>query len=265
MTHPILTQIKEAIGVDSENLGFDSELLLLINSSAASLVQLGISELDIIIEVDTVYPIFRNTTIGALVVLYIQLWVKQVFDPTASETISKILEKTTDELEGRIAHEIEAIESITNILLNSCFSEWTGDDPDDWAVTGETGPGAEVSEVGDGENHGDTGTGYCNLYVVDSDADTVEISQDVLSAGVIYRGSIDINHALDGGLLITENDREILHLPDLWDWDPAAPSPPMGIHEFAFLATGTKFAIMTNRGGSGDAITIGCVVLYRIE
>lgn len=41
---------------------------------------------------------------------------------------------------------------------------FTGDNPDGFTITGESGSDPEVSEVGAGETHGGAGTGYVNLY-----------------------------------------------------------------------------------------------------
>lgn len=109
MTNIILENIKTAIGVLPDNLGFDSELLMFINSAKSSLVQLGLAELDIDIDETTEWPEFPNSTIEYLSKHYIQVKVRQTFDPAASETISKTLSAVASELEGRIAHEIAEV------------------------------------------------------------------------------------------------------------------------------------------------------------
>ncbi|MGP1665287.1 MAG: hypothetical protein ACTS5I_05120, partial [Rhodanobacter sp.] len=41
---------------------------------------------------------------------------------------------------------------------------FTDDDPDGWATSGESGSDPEISEVGTGEGHGGSGTGWINLF-----------------------------------------------------------------------------------------------------
>ncbi len=105
----LLVDIKTSIGILEENLGFDSELLMFINSAASSLVQLGVVEMDIPIEEETEWPIFPNDQVKSLVKHFVSLKVRQTFDPVASETISKTISSSVIELEGRIAHEMAEV------------------------------------------------------------------------------------------------------------------------------------------------------------
>lgn len=109
MARSMLEHIKGAIGIEPENIGFDDELLLFINSSAATLVQLGINEMDLVIDSKTFFPTFSNDQLGALVKHYLIIKTKIDFDPTASETIARSIERTATQLEGRIAYEMENI------------------------------------------------------------------------------------------------------------------------------------------------------------
>ena len=109
MTVPILEEIKKSLGVEADNIGFDYELLVFINSTAASLVQMGVSELDIDIDESTDWPTFGSIALGRLVKHHITLRTKVSFDPTASETIAKSLADIAVQLEGRILYENEAI------------------------------------------------------------------------------------------------------------------------------------------------------------
>ena len=138
------------------------------------------------------------------------------------------------------------------LLTNPCFSAWTTDDPDGWTVAGETGVASEISEVGKGQGHGDVGTGYCNLFVLDAIVDTVEISQDILVLGNKYYCSINVDTVLEGGIYITENDNVVVNYTTA------------GVRQFTFTATETKFAVRSNRGGGIiDDVTIGCVSVIR--
>ena len=105
----ILEDIKTSLGILPDNLGFDSELLMFINSAKSSLVQLGLSELDIDIDEETEWPTFPNRLLESLSKHYFHVKVRQTFDPTASESISKTISVAANELEGRIAHEIAEV------------------------------------------------------------------------------------------------------------------------------------------------------------
>ena len=109
MTTRILYDVKQTLGILPDNLGFDLELLIFINSVKVFLVQQGITQLEIDIDETTVWPDFDSLQIGAMVKHYIQAKTKMAFDPTASETISRSLDSLSVELEGRIAHEVEEV------------------------------------------------------------------------------------------------------------------------------------------------------------
>jgi hypothetical protein len=105
----ILEDIKTSIGILPDNLGFDSELLMFINSAKSSLIQLGVVELDIEIDEETEWPEFPNGEMLSLSKHYISVKVRQTFDPIPSETISKTISSAAMELEGRIAHEVAEV------------------------------------------------------------------------------------------------------------------------------------------------------------
>ena len=109
MTIIILENVKTSLGILPNNLGFDSELLMFINSAKSSLVQLGVSELDTIINEETEWPTFPNFLIESMSKHYIHVKARQSFDPVASETIARTVSEAANELEGRIAHEIAEV------------------------------------------------------------------------------------------------------------------------------------------------------------
>lgn len=109
MAEIILKDVKVSLGISIDNLGFDSELLMFINSAKTSLVQLGVSEMDIPIDVETTWPTFPNFSVESLSKQYINVKVRQTFDPTASETIASTIAFSAKELEGRIAHEVAEV------------------------------------------------------------------------------------------------------------------------------------------------------------
>jgi len=105
----ILEDIQTSVGILPDNLGFNSELLMFINSAAASLVQLGVAEMNISIEEETEWPTFPNDQVGFLSKHFMQVKVRQTFDPVASETIAGTMSRVATELEGRIAHEMAEV------------------------------------------------------------------------------------------------------------------------------------------------------------
>lgn len=111
MNDLILSTIKTAVGILEDNLAFDLELLIAINSIKGALVQLGVEEINIEIDENSQWPEFSTTTLSSLVKQYFVGRTKQIFDPTASETIAKSLSSTLVEIEGRINYEIEEIQN----------------------------------------------------------------------------------------------------------------------------------------------------------
>jgi hypothetical protein len=105
----ILEDTKIVLGIIPDNLGFDSELLMFINSAKASLVQFGLTEFDIDIDESTSWPTLDTEALTSLTKHYLMIKVKLTFDPTASETIAKIISGSVVELEGRINYEVEEI------------------------------------------------------------------------------------------------------------------------------------------------------------
>lgn len=105
----ILEDTKLALGILPDNLGFDAELLLFINSAKANLVHFGLVEFDISIDENTEWPTLGSEAVMSHVKTYVLLKVKQNFDPTASETISNTVSSSVLELEGRINYEVQEI------------------------------------------------------------------------------------------------------------------------------------------------------------
>ena len=109
MTEIILEDVKTALGIIPDNLGFDSELLIHVNSAKSILVQLGVAELDIPVGPSTEWPTFPSDLVESLTQHYMYAKVKLTFDPSASETISRTISSSVTQLEGRIAHEIAEV------------------------------------------------------------------------------------------------------------------------------------------------------------
>ena len=104
----ILEDVKSSLGVDVNNLGFDPELLMYVNSVRATLVQLGVSDLELeTITTETEWPVFDSLVLRDNVKHYIVLRVKESFDPIANQAIAETMSSQAAILEGRIAHEVE--------------------------------------------------------------------------------------------------------------------------------------------------------------
>jgi len=265
MSKPILEHVKDAIGIDEGNLGFNTELLSILNSTAAALVQLGLSDYAIEIDEGTEFRSSKRKSLDAHVKSYFTVVAKTVFDPTASETIASSRKDRVTELEGRISHENDdmiakvEIGVGANLIQNGCWTDWTGNNPDNWVVIGENQPLAGIEEVGSGESSGGGGTGYCNIFTSDSALFPIRIYQPVLTPGKVYRAVINYNHGDAGGIWVTQDDEIVGHIVYV--------SPPVPkSHEFVFLASGINFGFEGNRGsGLNDDITLGCVELYLYE
>lgn len=95
------------------NLGFDAELLMLVNSAKGDLVQIGVEEFEnVTISAETEWPAFANTTLGGMIPELTALLVRKSFDPIASETIAKGFNSRITVLYGRIAHEIDEVNNV---------------------------------------------------------------------------------------------------------------------------------------------------------
>lgn len=108
----ILNSIKELLGVSSNYTAFDSEIKMGINSSLATLHQLGVGpDEGFFIEDDTeVWSDFiDDSTLQKLCKQYVQLKTRLFFDPPTNSTMTEIITKNVDELVWRIANHVEII------------------------------------------------------------------------------------------------------------------------------------------------------------
>lgn len=103
----IIEDVKRALAIEPSNLAFDGELYVNINSAKSILIQLGVDELDVDIDEEASWPVFNSDVVGELAKHYMVLRVKSIFDPTASETISRIFSEGMIALESRIVHELD--------------------------------------------------------------------------------------------------------------------------------------------------------------
>lgn len=129
-------------------------------------------------------------------------------------------------------------------VSNGNFTTWTGGDPDDWPVTGESGSDPEISEVGPTMGHGEGGTGLCNLYTSDGGS-PVSISQDVLTPGERHQITIYLDTRKSGAVVVKDGDTVVSHLLQ---------TP--GVKTLSFVAASSTLKIET--WGAAD-VTIGSV------
>lgn len=122
----------------------------------------------------------------------------------------------------------------SELLANSTFATWSGDNPSSWTVTGEVGTNPEISEVGQSELHNGSSTGACNIY---STSSTISISQTILTVGTTYAVTLNISAAAEstGWIAVYDNTTRV--------------SPyyhQTGMYTFYFNATSTTFKIASS-------------------
>lgn len=96
----------------------------------------------------------------------------------------------------------------SELLANSNFANWTGDDPDGWTVDGEVGADPEVSEVGSGQGHGGGGNGLCNLFSSATDSNPV-IRQTKMTIGQWFRAAYVLDTGTSGAVVSEDNNGEM--------------------------------------------------------
>lgn len=155
----------------------------------------------------------------------------------------KIIERVSDiDLQTFLAGK----SSETELVVNGDFTNWTGDNPDNWGVIGEIGGLVEVSEVGAGESYGGLGKGLCNMYASMPGILTIEQWIFNLVVGRKYRFSININKQTSGGIKVEDSIYTM--------WSPANYSS-IGIKTFTFVATQTAIWLLISRFGPTLDIT----------
>jgi hypothetical protein len=115
------------------------------------------------------------------------------------------------------------------LLTNWDFSAWTGDDPDGWTVTGESGVDPMVTEVA---------TNKCRIY---SSSANVQISQSgVMTIGLQYRMTVVVDAADAGAFKFGDGSGT-----------QSTISTP-GTHNLNFTAAGITALIRRSTGGGDD-------------
>jgi len=94
-------------------------------------------------------------------------------------------------------------------VTNGNFTSWTDDNPDGWTTSVENAI-YEISEVGNGELHGGSETGFANFYVSSGVVYPI-ISQSIMTLGQWYQTSIDINNVGSGSIIPREQGYWNIH------------------------------------------------------
>ena len=113
----ILTSIKKLLGLDEENISFDSDIIMHINSVFIILNQLGVGpESGFYIEDDSaVWSDFLDDKVKLnLVKSYVYMKVRLMFDPPTGAQIMDAINKNISELEWRILAVTDSNQKETN-------------------------------------------------------------------------------------------------------------------------------------------------------
>lgn len=103
----ILSTIKKLLGVSNEDVSFDVDILVYINTTLSTLSQLGLVEADkhpIISPSDIWYDLLGSRTDLEMVKTYIHLSTKMMFDPPPNSAAIEAINRKIAELEWRIAN-----------------------------------------------------------------------------------------------------------------------------------------------------------------
>ena len=105
MEGPILSSVKELLGISYEDESFDFEILMHINATLSVLFQMGVEEAGDtpIIDVTTTWrELFGDRTDLEMVKTYIYFKVKSMFDPPTNSAGLESLNRVMKEFEWRI-------------------------------------------------------------------------------------------------------------------------------------------------------------------
>ena len=105
MEGPILSSVKELLGISYEDESFDFEILMHINAALAILFQMGVEEAGDTPAIDlttTWRELFGDRTDLEMVKTYIYFKVKSMFDPPTNSAGLESLNRVMKEFEWRI-------------------------------------------------------------------------------------------------------------------------------------------------------------------
>lgn len=107
----ILNTIKKLLGIDSEDINFDTDIIVLVNSSILSLSQMGIGPSNgymVTSHEDSWVDYISDDTINLEgVKTYLYLKTKLIFDPPTNSTVIEAFNKNLSELEWRMMLAVE--------------------------------------------------------------------------------------------------------------------------------------------------------------
>lgn len=106
----ILLSIKKLLNIDDDDVAFDTDIIILINSEFMTLQQLGIGPEEgfSINEGDTVWADFStDTTLLETVKAFIYMRVRLIFDPPASSVVADAFNSRINELMFRLNAQAE--------------------------------------------------------------------------------------------------------------------------------------------------------------
>jgi len=106
----ILDTIKKMLGIDKEDVSFDTDIMVILNSSILSLSQIGVGPANgfVITSAADNWTDYITGTInleGAKTYLYLKS--KLIFDPPTNSNIIEAIDNTMSELEWRMMLAIE--------------------------------------------------------------------------------------------------------------------------------------------------------------
>lgn len=108
----ILTSIKKLLGIPEEDIHFDTDIIIHINSAFSRLHRLGVGTVDCF-NIQDALPVWSEFTEEDNrindVKTYVYLKVKLVFDPPLSSSVLEAMKATVNQLEWELASTSELI------------------------------------------------------------------------------------------------------------------------------------------------------------
>lgn len=99
----ILIEVKKMLGIESTTTEFDIDILTHINSAFFTLYQLGIGpSMPFSIASDTTWDLFETIIPKSIILNYLFLKTKMVFDPPTSSPLIEAMKDRISELEFRM-------------------------------------------------------------------------------------------------------------------------------------------------------------------
>lgn len=114
----ILNSVKKLLGIELEEVHFDQEIMMHINSALMSLNQIGVGEECVIItSEDNTWDSIIGTNINLEAVkIYVYLKVRIIFDPPTSAFVLDSIERQISQLEWRLNVQVEKF--VPEVIVN---------------------------------------------------------------------------------------------------------------------------------------------------